>query len=340
MSKCAFVKPLRCFAVSILAVLAVAASASAQETVLRITLQLPLTNHIGQNLLMFKEEVESASNGEIEVQIFDSAQLYRDSEVPQAVSSGAIEMGTASLTRYVGDIPAVDIFYVPFMFDSEPLVRAATGPDSQVRQLVDDAILANGARVLWWQPFGGSVFLSNDAPVARPDDLEGRRVRVFGRTLGNWIESMGGAPSLISGSEQFLAYQRGTVDIGMTGISGVQSRNLWDVMDTVTTTNYAVAEFIVVINEEFWESLPEDHRTIIETAARNAESAVRDEIAQIEAAAFDAASTNGMTIYQPTDAEMVEWRASAQPVIEDYLATAGDLGQQVYDAAQALREAN
>jgi len=315
-------------------------AASAQETVLRITLQLPQTSHIGQNLVMFEGEVEAASDGEIEVQIFDSAQLYRDAEVPHAVGTGALEMGVVSLTRYVGDIPAVDIFYVPFMFENEQLVRAATNPDSPVRQLIDDAVLTTGARVLWWQAYGGSVLLSNGAPIATPSDMEGRRVRVFGRALGRWIESIGGAPSLISGSEQFLAYQQGTVDIGMAGVSSVQSRSLWDVMDTVTVANYAAAEFVVVINERFWETLPETHRRIIEAAALNAEIAVRNEITQIELAAFNAAAANGMTIYQPTPVELDLWRASAGPVIMDYLANSGDLGQQLFDAATALRAAN
>jgi C4-dicarboxylate-binding protein DctP len=320
--------------------IALIAPAAAQDTVLRITLQLPISSHLGQNLLMFKDEVEAASDNEIEVQIFDSAQLYRDAEVPQAVGSGALEMGVVSLTRYVGDIPAVDVFYIPFMFENEALVRAATNPDSPVRQLIDEAILTTGARVLWWQAFGGSVFLSNDTPIATPSDIDGRRVRVFGRTLGQWIESIGGAPSLISGSEQFLAYQRGTVDIGMTGINGVQSRALWDVMDTVTVASYADAEFLVVINEQFWQSLPDAHRGIIETAALNADIAVRDHIAEIEAAAFDEAVANGMTIYRPTDVEMEQWRASAGPVIEDYLNASGDLGQQIYDAAVSLRDAD
>ena len=50
------------------------------DTTLRISLQLPLKSHLGQNLLMFKNEVESKSNGGIEVQIYDSAQLYKDKE--------------------------------------------------------------------------------------------------------------------------------------------------------------------------------------------------------------------------------------------------------------------
>ena len=61
------------------------ASASLAETKMRITLQLPLKAHLGQNLLVFKKELESRSD--IKVEIYDSAQLYKDKEVPQAVGS-------------------------------------------------------------------------------------------------------------------------------------------------------------------------------------------------------------------------------------------------------------
>ncbi|MGB1515513.1 MAG: C4-dicarboxylate ABC transporter substrate-binding protein, partial [Paracoccaceae bacterium] len=85
---------------------ALAIPAFSADVTMRISLQLPMKSHLGQNLLLFKEQVEAKSNGDIEVQIYDSAQLYKDKEVPAAVGAGSIEAGVASLTRYVGDIPA------------------------------------------------------------------------------------------------------------------------------------------------------------------------------------------------------------------------------------------
>ena len=222
-----------------------ATGASAAETTLRITLQLPLKSHLGQNLLLFKDEVEKNSNGEITVEIYDSAQLYKDSEVPQAVGSGAIEMGVASLTRFVGEIPAVDIFYMPFLFNSDSLVRKATTKGGPIRGPLDEAILDTGSRVLWWQAYGGAIMLSKDAPLKTPADIKGKKVRVFGKTLGDFVTAVGGAPTLISGSEQYIAYQNGTVDAGMTGVSGVKSRSLWQVMDWITVTNHADIELLL-----------------------------------------------------------------------------------------------
>ena len=323
---------------SVLAGAALAASlalpALAQQVTARISLQLPLKSHLGQNLLLFKEEVEKNSNGEIKVEIYDSAQLYKDKEVPAAVGSGAIEMGVASLTRYVGDIPAVDVFYMPFLFNSEEKVRKATAPGSEVRGPIDEAIKGTGSTVLWWQAYGGAIMLSNGGPIRTPDDMKGKKVRVFGKTLGDFVTAVGGAPTLISGSEQYLAYQRGTVDIGMTGVSGVKSRKLWEVMDTITVTNHADIEFVVVANSDWWNGLTDGQRKIMMEAARKAEIDVRDRVAQIEADAYEAAKDHGMTIYHPTADEIEQWKKASASVYDSYVQKAGDLGRQILAAAQ------
>ncbi len=308
----------------------------AADTTMRISLQLPLKSHLGQNLVLFKEEVEKISQGAIEVEIYDSAQLYKDKEVPAAVGSGAIEAGVASLTRYVGDIPAVDVFYMPFLLNDEDKVRAAVAADSPVRAPIDAAIKDTGSTVLWWQAYGGAIMLTKDAPLKSPEDMKGKKVRVFGKTLGEFVTATGGAPTLISGSEQYLAYQRGTVDVGMTGVSGVKSRKLWEVMDTITVTNHADIEFIVVVNTDWWNALPAAHRDMITQAALIAEADVRDRMTQIEAEAYAAAEENGMTLYRPSEADIEAWKAASASVYDDYRAKAGDLGAAVLSAAEGL----
>lgn len=321
-------------AAALMAAVGFSGAVQAADLTLRISLQLPMKSHLGQNLLLFKEEVEKNSNGDIEVQIYDSAQLYKDKEVPAAVGSGAIEMGVASLTRYVGDVPAVDIFYQPFVFDTEEKVRKAVAKGSPVRGPLDEAIAETGATVLWWQAYGGAIMLSNGAPLHGPEDMAGKKVRVFGKTLGDFTVAAGGAPTLVSGSEQYIAYQRGTVDIGMTGVSGVKSRQLWEVMDHITVTNHADVEFIVVVNTDFWNGLTDEQRDIINAAAMKAEADVRDRMSSIEAAAYAAAEEAGMTVYYPTEEEFTKWRAVSQPVYDAFLESAGDLGKQVFDAAR------
>lgn len=312
---------------------ALTASAAAAQEKMRISLQLPLKSHLGQNLVLFEKEVEERTGGAIDVEIYDSATLYKDKEVPAAVGSGAIEAGVASLTRYVGDAPVVDVFYMPFLLNNEDKVRAAVAEGSEVRETIETEIEKTGGQVLYWQAYGGAIMLSNGGPIRTPKDMEGKKVRVFGKTLGDFVTAAGGAPTLISGSEQYLAYQRGTVDVGMTGVSGVKSRKLWEVMDTITVTNHADIEFVVVVNNDWWNGLSDETRGHITEAAAVAQASVRDKMASIEAEAYAAAKDNGMTIVELTDDELAQWKSVSQPVYDAYLAAAGDAGQKVLNAA-------
>ncbi len=312
-------------------------SADAKKT-LRLTVQLPLKSVLGQNLLQFKVDVEKATGGSLEVQIFDSAQLYDDRDVPAAVGAGQIDIGVASLARYVGNIPAVDVFHVPFIFDSDAKLQAAVAPGSPVRGPIDEAISMTGSRVLWWQAYGGTVLLTKGGqPVKTPSHIKGQKVRALSKLLGTWISANGGVPVTVASGEQYFAYQRGTVDIGMTGLDSIRSRKLWEVMDTVTMANMAAIEFVVVINEKIFQSLTEQERAAILAASTSAEIKLREEITQIEKQALDAARQNKMTVYAPNAAEMQAFRKSAEAVSVEFLRTAGPVGKIVYDAALALK---
>lgn len=306
------------------------------ETTLRVTLQLPLKHHLGQNMLEFKKEVEAKSGGDLKIEIFPSAQLYKDKEVPQAVSSGAIEMGISSLTRFAGTVPAVDVFYVPFMFDSPSKVQAATAPGSAIRKGLDGAILKTGARILWWQAFGSAIVLSKNPGIKSPADMKGKKIRVFGKTIGDTVTALGGAPTLMSGSKQFLAYQRGTVDGGMTGITAVKSRKLYEVMDNLTLTRHADIEFVVVINDKVWQGLSDKNKAIISAASVRVEKELRDKMSSIEAAALKDV-TGKINVIDLTDKERAEWKAATKPVVDAYIKRSGDVGAAMVKAAAELK---
>ncbi len=306
------------------------------ETTLRITLQLPITAPLGQNLVTFKAQVEAASGGDIKVEIYPSAQLFTDKEVPTAVSTGQIEMGVSSLARFAGTIPAVDIFNVPFLFPTQEDVRAATAPGSPVRGPLDAAMAEKGARPLWWQPYGLALIMLRDGIAKRPRDIVGRKIRTFGKAHEAFINALGGAATNISGSRQFLAYERGTVDGGMTGPTTIKDRKLYQVLDSVALTNHAAIEFVVLINEELWQGLSDEERLILSDAAHVAENELRNQFPSLAQEALDEAAAKDMAVYHPTAEDIAAWRAATQPLKQVYLDASGPLGAELLAAAETL----
>ncbi len=325
-------------AVVIAGAMAVISQPAAAERVLRLTLQLPITNVLGQNVSAFKQIVERESGGEIKVEIYPSAELYKDKEVPYAVSSGAIEMGVAPVTRFSHLKPAVSLFNLPFLFDSNKDIAAATSQGHPIRTTLDREILTTGARPLWWQPFGLAIMLGRDEAPLHPDSLKGRKTRVFGDIMQEFVAAIGGDPVLVSGSKQYESYKRGEVDFGMTGITAVKSRKLYDVMGYIVNTNHAALEFVVVINEALWSELSEMQRSIIEKAAAEVEHDLRESYRQIHQETLDWIAANTTMKVSDLNAEQLSaWREVAKPLYDSYIQRAGQVGEELMAEAQKFQ---
>jgi C4-dicarboxylate-binding protein DctP len=325
-------------AVLVAAAIAVVSQSAAAERVLRLTLQLPITNVLGQNVTAFKEIVERDSAGAITVEIYASAELYKDKEVPGAVSSGAIEMGVAPVTRFSNLKPAVSLFNLPFLFGSNEDIAAATAPGHPIRVALDREILATGARPLWWQAFGLAIMLGKDEAPLHPDSLKGRKTRVFGATMKEFVAAIGGNPVPVSGSQQYEAYQRGEVDFGMTGITAVKSRKLYEVMGHLVKTNHAALEFVVVINEALWGELSEAERAIIEQAAAQVERDLRQSYRRVHQETLVWIATNTtMAVHDLDAAQLSAWRDVAAPVYESYIERAGQVGDALLAEARRFQ---
>jgi C4-dicarboxylate-binding protein DctP len=310
------------------------------QTVIRVTLQLPETHSLGQNWLAFKEIIERESNGELELQLFPSAQLFKDKEVPEAVGTGAVEAGSAFLGRFAGSVPAVEVTSIPFIFADEAHLRAAVAPGSEMRSVLDAAILKEtNVKILWWQAFGRNIYLSNGDPIRSPADMKGKKVRTYGRVQGWTVEALGGAPTLMSGSKQFLAYQQGAVDVGMTGASAVKSRKLFEVMDQMTLSYDSAIEFVAVMNNDFFNSLSSEHQAIILAAAAKVEADLRNAIYTQEAEAVAEVSSK-MNVVNLTDAERAEWVAATAGIVDRFIAESGETGAATVAAVKAAMASN
>lgn len=312
---------------------------SSEPQTLRITLQVPITNHLGKNLQAFKRKLEAASGNRFRVEIFDRAQLYKDFEVISAVSENRIEMGTVPINQYRKTVPVVDLMGLPFMFNLKALLKKSTEPDSEIRKKIDSHIRANTKTVpLWWQPYGTSVvFSKGPGPVASPDQISQKRIRVISDAEGEFIRMCGGNPARIPGSKQMQALKDGKVEMGLTGISGVSTRKLWEVSDTITKTNHGAIEFVVIINGDLWASFSEADRTLISRIAREVEAELRAAFAGIEETAYEFARSKNMTIADMQPNDLAEWRACSVEMMDQFLTRSGEAGFELMAAYGRLR---
>jgi C4-dicarboxylate-binding protein DctP len=324
----------------VLALALIGPAATASEPVtLRVTLQIAASNEmLGRSMVQFKEEVERETREALRVEIFDRGKLYIDDQVVGAVQSGAIEMGLAGISKISRRLPAADIMEQPFLFNFEALTRAATSPESELREVIDKAVLETlGVRVLWWQTAGPQVFITKGLELTDPASLKDKRVRAFSETTASFARLCGGRPQVLSVTKIHDGLKHGTLDAVMTAAVAVETRELWKVADTITRTDHAGIEFLFIINAKTWDGLSEVHKSVLFEAARRAERDIRDKAAKLEEKAYDFARSKGMKVVDLTPDQVAEWRACSSEVLDNYMRGGGELVRQMLAAYGKLR---
>ena len=108
--------------------LALGSAVAEAKTVIRIAFETNLNVLPGLAFVVFKNLVESKSNGTMEVQLFPSMQLGTNLEMIEGVKAGTHEMGTSTLAWFSSFYPKIEMFEMPFCTNLEMIegVKAGT----------------------------------------------------------------------------------------------------------------------------------------------------------------------------------------------------------------------
>ncbi|MDH2328691.1 TRAP transporter substrate-binding protein DctP [Cereibacter sp. SYSU M97828] len=317
-------------------VLSLTTTAATAEETLRIGTSVPHNHYLTRSIKEFADEVTRRTDGEITFDIYDSGSLVSDQQLDEAVVNGTLDIGVVSASILAGTIPALNIFAVPFYFDTREKLDRAVPLGAPIRTLLDDEINDIGAQALFWMPFGYIALVTRDKTVHTPADMQGLKIRTFGSTVSDFVESVGAAPVVTSGGEQFLALQRGIVDGGLTGWSSIVDRRLYEVTQYVIGTDHMYETHFALLNDDTWARLTEEQRTIFREVSLDLEAKLMDRIFETNDAARTTLSET-MEIIDLTPEEVQAWKVATAPVKETFLSRTGTVGQTVFRAAEDIQ---
>jgi len=295
---------------------------------MRISHQMPETHHISQNVKHLKELVEEKTKGQVQVEIYPAAQAFKPNEIIKAVVTGGIEAGISTNFQWAGMLPVMDVFLIPWLITDLGVIEKAL--EGEPGSILFKAMESKGVvPLMWYLQCRTNLYTSNKSPLIMPADFKGKKMRGTSKIMNLGSEAMGAATTPISGPEVYMALQRGTIDIGLTGIDTALARHYYEIQKYGT----AVSDFTVVhpmfINPKFWSSLPEETRKVVqECAAVVQKKCIQDsEKARIEALA---GLKEKMTIHVQTDEEAAAWKeVMREPVLKYFYDKTGEGGKQL-----------
>jgi C4-dicarboxylate-binding protein DctP len=309
-------------------VMLLAVSAGAAPYKLRISHQLPDTHHIGMNIQHFKSLVEQKTQGRVAVEVYPAAQAFKPKEIIKAVVTGGIEAGVSTNFQWAGMLPIMDAVLIPWLITDPSVISQVVGGEAGARLF--KAMESKGVKPLMWLlQCRTNLYTSNQSPLILPEDFKGKKMRGTSKIMNLGSEALGCTTTPISGPEVYMALQRGTIDIGLTGIDTALARHYYEIQKYGTVVNNFTVIHPVFLNPKFWNSLPADLQQIIqECASEVQEKAIQDsEKARDEAIAE---LKTKMIIHIQTAEEEQAWRtAMEKPVLDYFLEKTGKEGEEV-----------
>ncbi len=294
---------------------------------------------LGTTAQRFAETVNSLSNGRLTVQVFAAGELVPALEVFDAVSSGTAELGHSAAYYWKGKSPAAPFFTaVPFGMNAQEM--NAWLYEGGGLELWQQAYASMGVLPLPCGNTGVQMAGWFNKEINSLEDLRGLKIRMPG--FGGEVLARAGATTVnLPGSEIFSSLQNGVIDA--TDWVSPYNDLAFGLHQAAKYYYYpgwqepcAVLE--LSINQQAFETLPEDLQGIVREAARSTNQFMLDEYTRRNDEALDTlVNEHQVQLRRLPDEVLDRLRELSKEVLEE-TADADALNRQVWDSMEAFRE--
>lgn len=235
--------------------------APAADFVMKVgTATINETQH--QFIKFYKEEVEKASGGRIEVQIYPASQLGPIPREIEGVQLGNIQGYVEPVDFFVGVDPRFGVFSTPTLFRDEANA-AATIHDPTVQKAMFDLAAPKRMVGIATVDLGASDYGAKN-PIVRLADFSGKKLRINGTELEREkMAKLGGTGIGMPLSEVVPALDQGTIDGTISGLSVFVAFKMNDLLKVVTVTNDTFIISLAVVSKPWLDTLPADLQKIV-----------------------------------------------------------------------------
>ena len=315
--------------ISILAgiLLATTSGAAIAKTVIKVATIAPPKTPWTAHLEAWKANVAKASGGEIELQIFASAQLGNEYEVFKQVQRGRIDAGGFSGSVISDNVPEIALMSTPFLFAKASTIDCVY--DGKLGKEFAKLVEAKGMKFLQWQETGWVYVYAKDdlSDVAK---AKGYKVRVSPNPMSRVLwSSVGAAGVEIPYAETPAALQTGLVrGGGSAGISFVAFGLGKVAPHFMKTAQFHQAGAITISNKK-WNALSPAQQKIVIDGLPPVQG-MRKILRGTTAFLLGKYSKAGGPVHELTPAQLGAWKAKVKPNWPSFVSKLGKGAEKIW----------
>jgi tripartite ATP-independent transporter DctP family solute receptor len=282
----------------------------------------------------FKKYVEENSNGQIIVELYPNGVLGGDRQVIEAVQLGTVHMTIPLAGVLSGFEPKFQLLDFPFLFKDKPGVYRAL--DGELGAKLNSLILPLGIRNLTFAENGFRHFANNRGPVHTLADMKGLKVRVIESPVQvATFKALGASATPMNFGELYTALQQGTVDAIESSTPLFYTSKLYEVQKYFTLADFYYAATAVLINDDFFTSLPGNLQKVLQDAAIIYRDAQRRISAEHEVSMIEDLKKVGVVITEMTPEEKKPFIEATLPIYDEF---AKIIGKDLFDLARKANQ--
>ena len=215
-----------------------------------------------QFILFYKEALEKASGGRIEVQAYPRSELGPIPRMIDGLQLGTIEAYIGPADFFVGADPRYGVFSTPMLFKNNDHA-SATVLDPELNKYILDIGKPKGLVGIATFGLGASNYAAKN-PIMTLADFKGKKLRVNATAMEREkMHRLGATAVPMPLSEVLPSLQRGVIDGTMSGTSIFVAFKFNDVVKVITQTNDTMLVSLAVVSKVWLDKLPPDLQKMV-----------------------------------------------------------------------------
>ena len=307
----------------IAAMMAVTGVAQAADFTIRATANSNENDEDYDGLVVFKNYVESASNGAISVELFIGTQLCSNgTECLQGIADGTIDVVIQTSGGTAGLFPFVQVLDLPYLMADDRVAEAVLSNGSQFVTTMQDMVAEKSGGAIRLMTIGNTGgwrnFANTKRRVQNPGDMDGLKIRTVVADLPQeLVRALGASPTPIPWPELFTSFQTGVVEGSKNGITDIMNMKFPDAgLKYVTLDGHAYMGALWFMNNDKFMSMPAEMRTVIVDGFYQLQQATFASPKRKSIQAYSDFVAGGGDLYVPTPAEKAAFKEAASPVYD------------------------
>lgn len=267
----------------------------------------------------FKTELEEATNGTLQLDLYFDALLGDEASVIGMIEAGAVEFSRVNLAALQATAPEVGVLTLPYMYSDA--VQCDAVLNGEIGQEILDSIASHGFQGL--RMSGGHPTQTDGAlsrgfyagfPITCVADLAGKKVRVQeSEIVIKMCDALGCVATPMAYGEVFQALQTGVVDAAENDPYSYYSSGHYEVAKYYTNDAHQISPSMYIMSQNCWDQMNDAQREAFLTALDNYLTETADSTYTMIAEAKQAAIDSGCEFI---DVDTTEFQTACQPVYD------------------------